>query len=96
MAGGSNQHCAPAVSTGAGVIGQLDAIEGVIAATASHAEGVDASAKMMNMQAQALSGSAGSLVATARTLSDHTARFRLPGSADEALEAAPSPGRRAA
>ena len=78
------------------VIGQLDAIEGVIAATAGHAEGVDASAEMMNKQAQALSGSADSLVATARTLSDHTSRFRLPGSAGEAPEAAPSPARRAA
>ena len=78
------------------VIGQLDAIEDVIAATASHAEGVDASAEMMNLQAQALSGSAGSLVATARTLSDHTSRFRLPEPAGEVPTSAPGSMTRAA
>jgi len=78
------------------VIGQLGAIEDVIAATSSHAEGVDASAEMMNMQAQALSGSAGSLVTTARTLSDHTSRFRLHGSADEDSVEVPGSGTRAA
>ena len=75
------------------VIGQLDAIEDVIAATASHAEGVALSAEMMNMQAHALSDAAEDLVTTARALTEHTARFRLP---EAAAEAEPAAVRRAA
>jgi methyl-accepting chemotaxis protein len=60
------------------VIGQLDAIETVTVATASHAEEVSAAAEEMNAQAQTLAGAADSLVMTARGLSQHTSQFRLP------------------
>ena len=78
------------------VIGQLDAIETVTTATASHAEEVNAAAEEMNAQAQTLAGSADSLVMTARSLSRQTAEFRLPESmGDEPADDSES-GRRAA
>ena len=68
------------------VIGQLDAIEGVTAATASHAQDVSAAAEEMNAQAQTLAGSADSLVMTARGLARQTTQFRLPESTGEEPE----------
>jgi methyl-accepting chemotaxis protein len=62
------------------VIAELDVIETVTQATASHAEEVNAAAEEMNAQAQTMSTSADSLVMTARSLSRHTAQFRLPES----------------
>jgi methyl-accepting chemotaxis protein len=78
------------------VIGQLDAIETVTTATASHAEEVNAAAEEMNAQAQTLAGSADSLVMTARSLSRQTAEFRLPESTGEESAGDSESGRRAA
>jgi methyl-accepting chemotaxis protein len=78
------------------VIGQLDAIETVTTATASHAEEVNAAADEMNAQAQTLAGSADSLVMTARNLSRYTGEFRLPESTGDDSAGASEPARRRA
>jgi methyl-accepting chemotaxis protein len=69
------------------VIGQLDAIEAVTAATANHAEEVNAAAEEMNAQAQVLAGSADSLVMTSQGLSKSISAFRMPGTEPVAIEA---------
>jgi len=66
------------------VIGQLDAIETVTTATASHADDVNTAAGHMNDQAQMLAGSADSLVMTARGLTRATSAFRMPDPGDAA------------
>ena len=78
-----------AMLTGASaVIGELDDVESVAAATALHAESLGAAAEAMNRQAQTLADSAVVLVRTSGALTLSTAAFRMPGQADGPREAA--------
>jgi methyl-accepting chemotaxis protein len=79
----NSQSAEEMLAHAAAVIGQLDAIESVTAATASHAQDVSAAAEEMNAQAQTLAGSADSLVMTARGLARQTTQFRLPESSGD-------------
>jgi methyl-accepting chemotaxis protein len=78
-----NSHSAEEMLANASaVIGQLDGIQDITTATATHAGDVRSAADQMNNQAQSLAGSADSLVMTARGLARHTKEFRLPETPD--------------